>query len=356
MSLEMDLFKRMECDTAKLKKFGFVHQEKQYLYETVLPTDEMKAVICIDEKGIVSGKIIDPFSQEEYIAIHLPAQKGSYVSKIRSEYLDVLEEIAKKCFHPVPFIGAQTNRINAMIQKKYHQNVEFPFSKYPHIGAYYHAENHKWFGLIQCVDRSVFMKEKGECEILNLKNTPGEIEAYLQKEGIYEGYHMSKKTWISLILDDTLEDDFIMMLVDDSYQMTGGGSIRHGVKRWIIPANPQYFDLDHAFQQTDVIHWKQTARMQVGDIVYMYYGAPFSQIRYLCRVTAVDIPADINGKVRIKKMMKIQKLYMYQGNKIDRRVLKKFGVVSVRGPRFIPEELIREIEKYYPESKGAEEK
>lgn len=354
MSLEMDLLKRMECDTAKLKKFGFVPHGRQYIYETVLPTDAMKAVISIDEKGIVTGKVIDPFSQEEYIAIHLPAQKGSYVSKIRSEYLTVLEDIAKNCFHPVPFIGTQTNRINARIEKKYHLKVEFPFTKYPHIGAYYHKENRKWFGLIQYLDRSVFMPEKGECEILNLKNTSAEITGLLQKDGIYEGYHMSKKTWISLILDDTLSDDFIMELVDDSYQLTMGGTVRHGIKKWIIPANPQYFDLDHAFQQTDVIHWKQTAKMQVGDIVYMYYGAPFSQVRYLCRVVAVDIPADIYGKVRIKKMMKIQKLYMYQGNKIDRKVLRKFGVVSVRGPRYIPEELIREIEKYYPESKGAE--
>lgn len=349
MTLEMDLLKRMECDPKKLIKYGFIKQGKIYQYETVLPVDEMKAVIQIDEKGNASGKVIDPFSQDEYIAVHLPMQKGTYVAKVRSAYLAVWEDIAKKCFHKVPFIYPQTNRINTMIQKKYHISCEFPFSKYPHIGAYYHPDNHKWFGLVQCIDRSVFQKEKGEIEILNLKSTPERMEELLQKPSIFEGYHMSKKSWISIILDDTMEDDAVMDLVAESYQLSQGGSVRHGIKKWIIPANPSYFDLDHAFTQRDVIFWKQTAKMQIGDIVYMYYGAPYSEIRYLCRVTAIDIPADIDGKVRIKKMMKIQKLYQYKGGKIDRKVLQKHDVVSVRGPRFIPEDLIEEINALYPE-------
>lgn len=35
--------------------------------------------------------------------------------------------------------------------------------------------------------------------------------------GIYPSYHLSKKSWISIILDDTLSDKEIMNLVDLSY-------------------------------------------------------------------------------------------------------------------------------------------
>lgn len=350
MSLETDLFKRMECDEAKLQKYGFQKQGSEYCYETVLKTDEMKAVVYVSEKGTVAGKVIDPFSNEEYIAVHLPRQKGAYVSQIRSEYLEVLADVAQKCFHPVPFIYPQTNRINALICQKYHMKCSFPFTKYPHIGAYYHPQNQKWFGLVQCVDRTVFQKEQGECEILNLKADQTEMEEQLKRQGIYPGYHMSKKAWISVILDETFADDEIMKLVEESFQLTLGGSARNGIKKWIIPANPAYFDLDHAFRQTDEIHWKQTAKMMVGDMVYIYYGAPYSEIRYLCRVTAVNIPADYHGKVTIKKMMKIKKLYRYEGGQINRKVLKKYGIVSVRGQRYIPEDLIIEIERLYPKS------
>lgn len=349
MSLESDLFKRMECDFTRLKKFGFVKHGHTYIYQTELASDDMTAVLEVDEKGQVSGRVLDAFG-EEYIAIHLSNQKGSYTSKIRTEYLAVLQKAAKACFHPVPFLQPQANRISHLIKEKYHVAVEFPFHKYPHIGAWYHPENRKWFGLVLAVDGTAVGQEKGEIEILNLKCDSGRLAEYLQIKGIHESYHMSKKSWISIMLDDTLTDEEIMTHVEESYQLTLGGSVRHGVKQWIIPANPAYFDIDHAFAQTDTIHWKQTAKMQIGDLVYLYYGAPYSEIRYLCRVTAVDIPADIDGRVRIKKMMKIQRLYFYKDDLINRRVLKKYGVVSVRGPRFIPEGLMKEIERLYPDS------
>lgn len=354
MSLETDLFKRMACDMAKLEPFGFVKQKDGYVYQTQLVKDDMQVRIHVDQYGKVSGKVIDLFSGEEYIAVHLPNQKGSYVAEIRSAYLTVLAQIAEACFHSVPFLLPQSNRIAEKISEKYHIRCEFPFAKYPHYGAWYHPQNRKWFCIIMNLDRSVITNETGECEILDLKVMPEDIPALIDQDGIYEGYHMSKKSWISVMLDDTLKDADILKLVDKSYALTSAGTCRQGIKEWIIPANPDYFDLDHAFQQTDEIHWKQTAKMQIGDLVYMYYGAPYSQIRYLCRVTEVEIPADIYGKVRIRKMMKIRKLYQFKGDKIDRRMLHKFGVVSVRGPRFIPEELKEEIAKIYPESIEAE--
>ena len=356
MSLETDLLKRMEYEPAKLLSYGFVKEKDHYHYEKILAVDEMKAVFHVDGKGVLTGKVIDPFSNDEYIAIHLQRQKGVYVSSVRKEYLAVLSDIVKHCYHKVPFIFHQTNRINELIIKKYRISCEFSFSKYPHIGAYYHPTNQKWFGLIQCLDRSTFLAEKGECEILNLKVNGDEIQPLLEKDGFFGGYHMSKKSWISILLDDTVPDDIILKYVEESYQLTVGGMTRRGRKEWIIPANPSYFDLDHAYEQTDEIFWKQTTKMIVGDFVYLYYGVPYSQIRYLCIVTAIDIPADMDGKVRAKKMMRIKKLYRFEGDKIDRKVLRKYGVVSVRGPRFIPEDLVEEIETIYPNSKKKKEK
>lgn len=39
------------------------------------------------------------------------------------------------------------------------------------------------------------------------------------KKGIYPEYHLNKKSWVSIILDDTLTDDEIMSLIDMSYQI-----------------------------------------------------------------------------------------------------------------------------------------
>ena len=41
----------------------------------------------------------------------------------------------------------------------------------------------------------------------------------LKKEGFYKAYHMNKKSWISIILNDTLNNKEIYELIDESYNL-----------------------------------------------------------------------------------------------------------------------------------------
>jgi hypothetical protein len=76
-------------------------------------------------------------------------------------------------------------------------------------------------------------------------------------------------------------------------------------KEWIIPANPKYYDIVHAFDDTDEITWKQGAGIKTGDTVFMYVGAPVSAILYKCEVTETDIPYKYQDEnLTIKALMK----------------------------------------------------
>ena len=67
------------------------------------------------------------------------------------------------------------------------------------------------------IDRSkINSDESGKIEVLNVK-LDDEVHNYLGVKGIYPSYHLSKKSWITIILDDTLSDKKIMELVDLSY-------------------------------------------------------------------------------------------------------------------------------------------
>ena len=61
-------------------------------------------------------------------------------------------------------------------------------------------------------------------------------------------------------------------------------------KEWLIPSNPKYYDIIHAFDDTDEIDWKQGAGIKTGDTVFMYVGSPVSAVLYKCKVTETDIP------------------------------------------------------------------
>ncbi len=112
-------------------------------------------------------------------------------------------------------------------------------------------------------------------------------------------------------------------------------------KEWLIPANPKYYDVLHAFDKKDEIDWKQGNGILVGDTVFMYAAAPISAILYKCKVTKTDIPYDYseNG-LTIKSLMKIKLLKGYEPNDFTFELLKEeYGIYAVRGPRGIPNSL-----------------
>lgn len=127
------------------------------------------------------------------------------------------------------------------------------------------------------------------------------MEKYLKQRGIYPAYHLSKKSWISIILDNTLSDDEIMKLIDISYE---NSDIKG---EWIVPANPEYYEVINAFNDRDIIAWKQSNNIMKGDIVYLYVAKPYSAIMFKCEVLETNIPYEYeNENLSIKRVMKIK--------------------------------------------------
>ncbi len=65
-----------------------------------------------------------------------------------------------------------------------------------------------------------FVTQKTEIEVLNLKVPINEISLLNTKNGIFPGYHLNKKYWITVLLEDILPDERIMELVNESYTIT----------------------------------------------------------------------------------------------------------------------------------------
>lgn len=123
-------------------------------------------------------------------------------------------------------------------------------------------------------------------------------------------------------------------------------SSRTEAKDWIIPANPKYYDVVGAFEASDVVTWKQGSDIHVGDIIYMYVAAPYSAILYKCRAVEVDIPYEYKDEnLTLKQAMKIELLEKYEPGVWTFERMKQFGVYAVRGPRNMPAELKREMER-----------
>ena len=56
--------------------------------------------------------------------------------------------------------------------------------------------------------------------IMNVKVDVSKRDELYGIKGIYPAYHMNHKMWISVVLDDTIEDDKIMKLIQGSFDLT----------------------------------------------------------------------------------------------------------------------------------------
>ena len=246
MSIETEIFKRSTVDFKKLKKYGFEKNNNNYTLEKLFFNDDFKAIISINEKGNISGKVIDLQVDEEYLGLRTETT-GEFVNKVRKAYKDILIDIRDHCFEPQYFISDQANRINKYIKNKYNDEPEFLWSKFPGYAIFRNKSNNKWYGIIMNLDLSKLGGDSGEVEIINIKLSENKIQELLKKDGFYKAYHMNKTDWISIILNNTLKDDEIITLLNESYNLISEP------EEWIVPANPTYYDVINCFNNMETI-------------------------------------------------------------------------------------------------------
>ena len=57
-------------------------------------------------------------------------------------------------------------------------------------------------------------------EIIDIKHPIDRIEKIVDNVNIFKGYHMNKKHWITIILDNKIDDKILFKLIDTSYILT----------------------------------------------------------------------------------------------------------------------------------------
>ena len=337
MDIENDIFKRTNVNFKLLEKYGFKKENNIYIIEKNFLNDDFKAIISINNKGDITGKVIDLQLNEEYTNIRTN-MIGEFVSSVREAYKSILIDIKEHCFETNYYIYDQTNRINKYIKEKYNNEPEFLWEKFPGYGVYRNINNNKWYAIIMNLDLSKLDSGSGEVEIINIKLDEEKIKELLKEKGFYKAYHMSKKDWISIILNDTLKDEEIINLLDESYDLISEP------EEWIVPANPKYYDIINCFNNSDELIWKQSSDVHVNDIIYLYVAEPYSKIMYKCIAIEVNIPYDYKDKnVSMKKVMKLKLLKRLDNKNYTFEYLNNLGIKAIRGPRKITKDISKKL-------------
>ncbi len=238
------------------------------------------------------------------------------------------------------------------MKKKYKVSPEYPWAKYDANAVFRHTDNRKWFALVMDVQRDKLgLSGEEYVDVINLKVDDMLFrDMLIRQDGIFPAYHMNKLHWITVLLDGTVPQDKVFELIDMSFAAAASKKKKEkirGPKEWIVPANPKYYDIIHAFDNEDEINWKQGNGIKSGDTVFLYVAAPVSAILYKCKVTETDIPYNYQDEnLTIQALMKIKLIKRYEPGKFTFDVLKEeYGIFAVRGPRGIPHSLSEALKK-----------
>lgn len=130
------------------------------------------------------------------------------------------------------------------------------------------------------------------------------------------------------------------------------------MEHWIISASVKLYNHIKAFDELEMIDWRQSANCCVGDIIYIYTTAPYKRIMFKTHIEKTDILfddtiddrkywVDKNEYKRVdgRKYMRLVLDEKYNDDRLSLDMLHQHGLNgNIQGPRRLNDETLKYIE------------
>lgn len=217
------IFKNYKPDFVKLQKYGFTLSKRVYFYSTEIMDGQFALNVRISNSDI-DTEVIDTAINEPYMLFLADGASGSFVGAVRAAYEAVMCDIAENCFEKCIFKSKYAQKIIEYVANTYGDELEFLWEKFTDNAIWRRKDNRKWYAALLTVAKDKFgFKTDEKIEILDLRAEPESIAALVDGVGIFGGYHMNKKHWITVLLDGTVPLEDIEKMLDTSYKLAQKG-------------------------------------------------------------------------------------------------------------------------------------
>lgn len=214
-----DIFKRKKCNTEKMSAYGFIRKDGKWIYETSILDGAFRLCVFAADNGAVDTNLLEMETGEPYVLYKTDAA-GTFVGEIRAAVEAVLADIASACYESSVFRTQQAQMAIEYVRKKYGDELEFLWTKFPDNAVWRRKDNQKWYGAILTVKgNKLGLDTDKRVEIIDLRMDAANREHVLSREGYYPGWHMNKKSWYTLVLDDCIADEELQLRITESYEL-----------------------------------------------------------------------------------------------------------------------------------------
>ena len=197
----------------KLIDFGFQFEENILVFQKNILNDAFRMEIRLVSTDF-EIEIYDLDFNEVYSLFSVDSASGEIVTAIREEVKDVLEKIL--CLESVIY-----ENVLRYVKERYNSTTVKPFKTNPDIKALVTIKN-KWYALFLDVEYSKLQKDSlvdSKVKIINLKHISSKISAITDNRNIFPAYHMNKNHWISVVLDNNIDTEYVKELIEISYNL-----------------------------------------------------------------------------------------------------------------------------------------
>ena len=210
--------KNKTVDVDKLEDFGFHKAADGWTYEKNICDDQLSLTLKFTG-GKLFSRVEDNLG-EEYILHLVEGSSGGYVGAVRDEYEKILSAFVESCCVENIFRAELTKNLIAYVRDKYGDELEFLWEKYPNAAIVRRKDTQKWYALIMEIsERKLGLDSDNMVEILDLRGNPDELKNLVDGEKYFAGYHMNKKSWLTIRLDGSISFDEICTRIDESYRL-----------------------------------------------------------------------------------------------------------------------------------------
>lgn len=112
--------------------------------------------------------------------------------------------------------------VAAYIADTYGVEPDYPWPRYPDYAVFRHGNNRKWFALVMRIPKNKLgLPGDAPVDLVNLKlESRLAVEFLAEEPGFFPGYHISRGSWISVLLDGSVPQERIFPLIDQSFAVT----------------------------------------------------------------------------------------------------------------------------------------
>lgn len=201
-------------------KFGFKKTGPEtFEINHPLKTLDFEVQIIIDHNEI-KLKVFELPDRLEYLPFNLNEDEGgSFVNQIRSDVDEVVYQVIESCYQ----LKDYRERVFDFVRAELNTKLETPWDKHPEFYVMKTANRQKWYGLMMRISYQLLdPQQSGIVDVLNLKAPPLKIVDLIDYQTFYPAYHMNKKHWVSVVVDEKINLKQLQALIRQSYQLVEG--------------------------------------------------------------------------------------------------------------------------------------